>query len=367
MLASPTEVGHTHALTRWDGAVVAVVLWERLPYWIRTLWRERAGRVDDAALGRYLEGASPLALEAALSSATLSGSVRAKAAARWEAMPPAERETAELGRHFDRLLRGSRAKLLRHLAAAESRRPDLDRLDLLSEIVALTEAGADVQVERSVTRAFRAFFTQREAVAVWVLIALTFAVHLFLTAAGPDSAERARRSLWLEPGLARPWGLVTYTFVHLADPRHVLLNMVALAGVGPVLEQVLGARRFVLFYLGGAVVGGLVSAVLGMAMDVPFATVGASAAVAATGGLAVSLGLWFSRRYGRLPLAYVAGTLGGGAVLVGNLLLGLAADSSLDHIAHLGGLAFGLVIAWVLAPGLAARADARYGKRMAPT
>lgn len=365
MLASPTEAGHTHALTRWDGAVVALVLWERLPYWTRSLWRERAARVDDAALSRYLEGASPLALEAALASPSLSAAVRAKAALRWEALSPSERDTRELGRHFDKLVRGSRARLLRHLAASESRRPDLDRVDLLSEIVALAEAGADVQVERSVTRAFRAFFSQREAVAVWILIALTFAVHLALVAAGPEAADRARRALWLEPGLARPWGLVTYAFVHLADPRHVLLNMVALAGVGPVLELVLGARRFVLFYLGGAVAGGLVSAVLGAMMEVPFATVGASAAVAAAGGLAVSLGLWFSRRYGRLPLTYVAGTLGGGAVLVGNLLLGLAADSSLDHIAHLGGLAFGLIIAWVLAPSLAARADARYGKRMA--
>jgi membrane associated rhomboid family serine protease len=92
-----------------------------------------------------------------------------------------------------------------------------------------------------------------------------------------------------------------------------------------------------------------------------FATVGASAALAGLAGLAVTLGLWFSRRYGRIPLRYTARTLGGGLMLLGNFAIGAASGSgNVDHAAHLGGLVFGVGVGMILIPTIGRRAASRF-------
>jgi membrane associated rhomboid family serine protease len=54
------------------------------------------------------------------------------------------------------------------------------------------------------------------------------------------------------------WRLVTYQFLH--DPAnifHIVFNMLGLYFLGPTLERHWGSRRFLLFYLGCGVAGGL--------------------------------------------------------------------------------------------------------------
>ena len=56
--------------------------------------------------------------------------------------------------------------------------------------------------------------------------------------------------------LVQPWRFVTYQFMH-AGMVHLLMNMLGLYFLGPTLEKFWGSRRFLSFYLGCGIVGGL--------------------------------------------------------------------------------------------------------------
>jgi membrane associated rhomboid family serine protease len=186
-------------------------------------------------------------------------------------------------------------------------------------------------------------FAVREPFVVWLVVAACFAIFLALALSGSEATREAHALLRLEPGLAHPWSLLTYAFLHLpGQAQHVTLNMI--------------------FFLASAAVGGLASLVAKSLFELPFATVGSSAAIAGCAGLSLTLGLWFSSRHGRIPLRYVAGTLGGSLVLVSNLLIAMASGGGgVDHAAHVGGLLFGIATAYLSMPSLAARAERRYG------
>ena len=95
--------------------------------------------------------------------------------------------------------------------------------------------------------------------------------------------------LALAPGVWREWfpfvpiwQIGTYGFLHdLLSPFHILFNMLMLYFFGTMLEEIIGARRFVVTYLAAILVGGVVQlgANLAMGSDVP--TLGASGAVLA--------------------------------------------------------------------------------------
>jgi membrane associated rhomboid family serine protease len=77
------------------------------------------------------------------------------------------------------------------------------------------------------------------------------------------------------------WQLLTFQFLHLGPmPWHVLGNCLGLFFFGRRVEEILGARRFLLLYFASGVTGGLVqvaSLVLPNHLDIP--VVGASAGV----------------------------------------------------------------------------------------
>lgn len=365
-LASPTAMGQTEHLVRLDGAVVARAAWGILPYYMRSVWGSRADAVHPDKLRTYLiTDASPAALSLAARSDALPADLRDLARLRLGQLGHAQDLVQRLQKHLVSLLKCSRAKLLTHISVAERANPELDRLDLLAEVVALRDAQADVQAERSLARAFRAMFQTRDPYVVWVIVCVCFAAFIVFDKAAPDSGARALYSdLVLQPSLDRPWTLLTYSFLHiLHEWRHVTLNMVSLVLVGQVLEQVLGHARFLAVYFVFAIGGGLASVFLKTQLDIPFATAGASGAISGLAGMALFLGLWFQSRYGRIPLRYATSTLLGGVILVSSVLLSATSgDISVDHGAHLGGLALGVGIGAWLRPTLAARADARFGR-----
>jgi membrane associated rhomboid family serine protease len=313
----------------------------------------------------YLErDASPVAIAAATTSSALPEALREVARSRKDELALTHAGLDPLTRHFDRLITWPKNALLRHIGSPSRIDPVKDRLDLLAEVAALRQAQADIRTERHLSRSFQQMFTSPEPFAVWCLIAACFAVHLALGVAGRDTSDAIKQSLRLETGLDRPWTLFSYAFVHLADLRHILLNMLAFASLGPVLERVLGPSRFVGFFLGAAAFGGLISVLAKSAFGWSFATVGASAAVAGLAGLGLSLGIWFSRRHGRIPLRYTASTVGGGLTLVSNFAIGAASGGAgVDHAAHIGGLLFGVGVAVILIPSLSDRASHRFAVR----
>ncbi|HEX5004774.1 MAG TPA: rhomboid family intramembrane serine protease [Gemmatimonadales bacterium] len=175
---------------------------------------------------------------------------------------------------------------------------------------------------------------------VWRLIIANAVVLLLLTALLPALA----RSLMFVPSvpyaLRHPWTVATYMFVH-AGLLHLAFNMLILYSLGTRVEERMGGRSFILFYLYCGLGGALFS--LGLAALQPGAVAGASAAVL---GVAVAYAMfWPDAELMVFPLPWPirARTLVI-ALLVVDLVLGLLnPGDGVAHIAHLGGAAFGFL------------------------
>ena len=144
------------------------------------------------------------------------------------------------------------------------------------------------------------------------------------------------------------WQLLTYGFLH-GSPTHLIFNMLALYMFGAEVEQLLGGRRFLTYYLvcvvGAASAQLLVTA--GMHQP-PLPTVGASGGVF---GLLLAFGLAYPHRrimllFPPIPMqAWVFVTLYG----LLELYLGVTGSGQgVAHFAHLGGMAAGyaLLVHW---------------------
>jgi membrane associated rhomboid family serine protease len=140
------------------------------------------------------------------------------------------------------------------------------------------------------------------------------------------------------------WQLVTYGFLH-GSLTHLFFNMFALYMFGGEIEQLLGSRRFLTYYLVcivGAAVAQLV--VLGNMNLPPVPTVGASGGVF---GLLLAFGMAFPHRrlmllFPPIPMpAWLFVTLYG----LLELYLGITGSGlGVAHFAHLGGMAAGYVL-----------------------
>ena len=135
----------------------------------------------------------------------------------------------------------------------------------------------------------------------------------------------------------RPWGVLTYMFVH-GGFMHVALNMLVLFFFGRPLESRWGGREFLKFY----VICGLGGVVLGF-FYLPTAVIGASAAV-------YGLMLAFAMNWPDAPI-YLWGIFPVKAKWLVAFLFVLSLLNAFDgsqgggvaHLAHLGGLATGFV------------------------
>jgi rhomboid protease GluP len=137
------------------------------------------------------------------------------------------------------------------------------------------------------------------------------------------------------------WRLVTPVFIH-GGLVHFFVNMYSLYAIGPVIERFFGAGRTLTLYL----LSGIAGVVLSLSFS-PYPSVGASGAIF---GLLGSLGafLYVNRSTfgpaGRLQLRQI--------ILVAVLNLGLGLSPGIDNWGHLGGLLFGVVLAWFIGPNL---------------
>ncbi len=157
-------------------------------------------------------------------------------------------------------------------------------------------------------------------------------VAFLLTSAAPGLV--AQFGLIPREALFRPWTLITYMFLH-GGFTHILFNMLMLFFFGPRLEERLGSRTFILFYVFSGVGGAVLS------FGTPNALViGASGAI-----FGVVLG--FARYWPREEI-YIWGVLPIQArmlalfMIVSSLLAGVwGARDGIAHFAHLGGLVAG--------------------------
>jgi rhomboid protease GluP len=132
------------------------------------------------------------------------------------------------------------------------------------------------------------------------------------------------------------WRLLTYAFLH-AGILHILFNMMSLRAIGPFLEEMYGATRFSLLYLGSAIAGGL--AVLG----VHSAALGASGAIFGLMGGGLAFGIRRGGLFGQEIRGQFLQWIIEGVVLT-FVVPGISVSG------HLGGLAGGFVLGFLLAP-----------------
>lgn len=143
------------------------------------------------------------------------------------------------------------------------------------------------------------------------------------------------------------WIFFTSIFLH-ASPEHLIVNIIALYFFGKVIEKELGRKKFLLIFFGSAVLGDLAILslnMLGFSSPV-IPTIGASAAIFGLMGTAMlvkPLEMIFYPFLVPIPLVMVAilYTLYNiGAFL---LILALGKETQISYVAHLGGLAAGVL------------------------
>jgi membrane associated rhomboid family serine protease len=143
------------------------------------------------------------------------------------------------------------------------------------------------------------------------------------------------------------WRLWTVTLVHSPPDGaigilHLVFNMYALYVVGPIIERFYGGPLLVLFYLVFAAAGSIASFVFA---ENRF-SVGASGAIFGLIGLIVVAGRVHHWAFDRRTRAY-AGSLA--IMVVFNLAIGFASPF-IDNAAHLGGLAAGAWLGFLVPP-----------------
>jgi membrane associated rhomboid family serine protease len=234
---------------------------------------------------------------------------------------------------------------------ADRRAPPMERPAIASRLAWLAkETGHDFTARREFNRSRGAYATYAPYV-TWALIGANVGVFVLdaalggmvevgllqgggpLLNAGFVSADAVAAGEW--------WRILTSAFLHLGL-LHILFNMWALFLFGPLLEQLYGRIEYLAIYLLCAA-GGSVLTILA-APD--------QQAVGASGAIFGLLGLAFAvsrRRHLALPrqTRMILGQVGS------LLFINLAFTFFIPGISitgHLGGLAVGLVLGWLLPP-----------------
>jgi membrane associated rhomboid family serine protease len=180
-------------------------------------------------------------------------------------------------------------------------------------------------------------------VKAWLAILIACIIG-FLLQGQPGTSFNGLFSLYpLHTPWFEPWQVVTYAFLH-GDMVHLFFNMFALYMFGQAIEELLGTRRFLVYYFTCVITAAAAQLVVTYLLDSSARTVGASGGVF---GLLLAYGVSFPRQklmliFPPIPMpAWLFVTLYG----LLELYLGLfGRGSNVAHFAHLGGMAGGIVL-----------------------
>lgn len=188
----------------------------------------------------------------------------------------------------------------------------------------------------------------RQPLATYALIAINVIVFaLAYQPGGVETAGRLRDFGALVPALVENgqwWRLFTSMFLHASIP-HILFNMTSLFVVGTLAERLYGTGRFIAIYLGGGLVGSLVSfgyaVATGQTHEV---AVGASGAIFGVAGALITMRFQRSDVIPQRLRDQISGFM---VVLVLlNLAIG-AVTPFVANSAHLGGLVGGMALSFL--------------------
>ena len=172
----------------------------------------------------------------------------------------------------------------------------------------------------------------------YVLIAITSAIYIYTSYLSGNALETStyvqatlgQYNLFVFSGAW--WQLVTSIFIH-ASIFHLVGNMLFLLIFGLRAEEMFSLPEYLGIFIGGGLVGNLLSLSLGPDMI----SVGASGAIFALFAACVI----YDRRSVRQSIL--------GALVYAFFLFFINIGPTVNILAHLGGLAFGLIIGYILA------------------
>jgi len=203
-----------------------------------------------------------------------------------------------------------------------------------------------------VEQSYRLYLPLRRPIAIWVLLALNIAIFVIPTVlqlVGVNINGVPINDYILNAGAKDNAGilsgqyyrLITSMFLHLGV-IHIGVNAYSLYAIGPQTERYYGTPRFLALYFISGLAGGVASYALS-----PNPGVGASGAIfGLVGGLAAFY--YVSRKLlGEISRQQLGGLI---TIIMINLFIGLSARGVIDNWAHLGGLAGGTLVGWLLAP-----------------
>jgi membrane associated rhomboid family serine protease len=140
-----------------------------------------------------------------------------------------------------------------------------------------------------------------------------------------------------------PWQLLTYGFLH-GSLTHIFFNMFGLWMFGRELEQLMGSKRFLTYFLTCVVGAGIVQLIVAGTQGGLYPTVGASGGVF---GILLAYGLTFPNRmvmliFPPIPMRAKYFVLFYGLL---ELYLGVSGGApGVANFAHLGGMFFGYIL-----------------------
>jgi membrane associated rhomboid family serine protease len=142
-----------------------------------------------------------------------------------------------------------------------------------------------------------------------------------------------------------PWQLVTYGFLH--DTRslmHIIFNMLMLWMFGRELERMMGARRFLTYYMVCVIGAGIVQLLVGVVQGWGVPTIGASGGVF---GILLAYGMAFPNRMIMLMFPPIPMKAKYFVIMLGvfELSIGFSGvNNGVANFAHLGGMLFGFLL-----------------------
>lgn len=188
--------------------------------------------------------------------------------------------------------------------------------------------------------------SRRDSPVTTLLILLNAVVFIMWFTVDPVFMENNFLVSWSALAQGRPWVLLTSVFSHMGF-LHIFVNMFVLNSFGRFLEQFLGSKFYLGFYLVAGLVASLSHATLSNFLlgqpELP--ALGASGAIA---GLVLLFSLLFPKEkivlFAIIPLPALVGAI----AFVALDLWGLAAQAEggglpIGHGAHLGGALTGLL------------------------
>jgi rhomboid protease GluP len=222
-------------------------------------------------------------------------------------------------------------------------------------VVSLAQRRAQVEAREAEAQRQRAREQARSSPAErakpWVtyaLIGLNALVWIAMVASGVHAYQPAGgvlldwgANLGILTSSGQWWRLLTAMFLH-AGIFHLGFNLYFAWVVGRVCEQIFGSTAFTVVYFGSGLIASLVSS----AWQPAVVSVGASGALFGVFGAFLAFTV---RRRSMLPPEFVRSVLRNGLILIGvNLAIGIAIPG-IDVVAHIGGLAAGFGIGYLIA------------------